>query len=175
MFVAAGPPATVRPAPSGPANSLRKAGASKPVSADSFTVSVSPATISFTATNPNSAPVDSGSSTATVSWENLDFAQGAWSLTVQAPSSAFSSCPTVPVSAVTVSCASVSATIGGTGTCSPPFALSTAAQTVASGNQAILTFSYTVTLNFTLADNWKYIAETSPSCSLLLSYIATVP
>jgi hypothetical protein len=37
------------------------------------------------------------------------------------------------------------------------------------------TFSYAVTLSFTLADNWKYIAETSPPCSLSLSYAATVP
>jgi hypothetical protein len=175
LLAAVGPPVAVRPVTPQPPNGLRKAGAASVVPAANFTVNVTPATITFSATNPSSAPVDSGSSTASVSWTNLDFAQGAWSLTVQAGSPSFINCPTVPVSAVTVSCASVSTSIGGSGTCSPPFTLSTSAQTVAGGNQGFITYSYAVTLNFTLADNWKYIAETSPSCSLSLSYIATVP
>lgn len=175
LLAAVGPPAAVRPVSPQPTNGLRRAGTSKAIPAANFSLTVSPAAITFSATNPDTAPVDSGSSTASISWSNLDFNTGAWSLTVQASSASFSSCPTVPVSAVTVSCASVSTSIGGTGTCSPSFGLSTSAQTVASGNQGTLTYNYTVTLNFTLADNWKYIAETSPSCSLSLSYVATVP
>jgi hypothetical protein len=139
-----------------------------PMANGSFTVSVSPATVSFTATNPNSAPVVAGNATATASWNNLDFNTGPWNLTVQAGAGSFGNCPTVPISAVTVSCASVSATIGGSGSCAAGFKLSTSPQIVASGNQALLTYSYTITLNFTLADS-------SPSCSLSLAYTATVP
>lgn len=151
----------------------QKAHAASP--AANFNLTVSPATVSFTATNPVSAPTDAGSSAATVSWSNLDFNSGSWNLTVQASSTAFTSCATVPISAVTVSCSSVSATIGGTGSCAAPFKLSTSPQVVASGNQGILTYDYSITLSFTLTDSWKYIAETSPSCSLSLSYAANVP
>lgn len=146
-----------------------------PMANGNFTVTVSPATISFTATNPNSAPVVAGSATATASWNNLDFNTGAWNLTVQSAAASFVNCATVPVSAVTVSCASVTTTVGGSGSCAAGFKLSTSPQIVASGNQALLTYSYTITLNFTLADSWKYIAENSPSCSLSLAYTATVP
>jgi hypothetical protein len=143
--------------------------------ANSFTVTVTPATVSFNATNPTSVPVVAGSATATATWENLDLNSGPWNLTVQAVAGSFANCPTVPVSAVTVSCSSVATFIGGTGACAAPFRLSTSPQVVASGNQEALTFNYTINLNFTLADSWKYIAQTSPSCSLSLSYTATVP
>ena len=174
-FAAAGsaavaPPVT-RPLPN---RSPSARGLSVAPAAD-FSLSVSPATITFTATNPNSAPVDAGSSAASVSWTNLDFNTGNWNLTVQSGTTSFSNCPDVPVSAVTVSCASVSTSLGGSGSCSAPFALSTSPQVAAGGTQALFTYSYSVTLNFTLSDNWKYVAETSPSCSLSLSYLATVP
>jgi hypothetical protein len=172
-MAAAGPPVAPRPASPAPQNSLRKAASVAP--AAGFTVNVSPAAIAFSATDPDTAPVDAGSGPASITWQNLDFTQGAWSLTVQAGSAGFTNCATVPVSAVTVSCATVSTSIGGSGACSAPFTLSTSAQTVAGGTQSVLTYSYSVTINFTLADNWKYIAETSPSCSLSLSYIANVP
>jgi hypothetical protein len=174
-LVAAGPPAVIRPVSPQPPNGLRAGGVPSVHPAASFSVNVSPATITFSATDPDTAPVVAGSAPASVTWQNLDFNSGAWGLTVQANASTFSNCPTVPVSAVTVSCASASTSIGGSASCSAPFTLSTTAQTVASGSQSFLTYSYSVTLNFTLADNWKYIAETSPSCSLSLSYIANVP
>jgi len=174
LLAAAGPPALRPVSPKLPTDP-KKAAARTVVPAAGFTVNVSPATITFSATNPDSSPTDSGSSTASVSWTNLDFAQGNWSLTVQAGSSSFSTCPTVPVSAVTVTCATVNTSIGGSGACSPSFTLSPSAQTVAGGAQGPITYNYAVTLNFTLADSWKYIAETSPSCSLSLSYTATVP
>jgi hypothetical protein len=140
-----------------------------------FTLTISPATINFNATNPSSAPVVPGNAPASVTWQNLDLATGSWTLAVQAGAASFANCPRIPISAVTVSCTSATANDGGTGTCSAPFALSTSPQIAAGGNQAVLTFSYAVTLNFILADSWKYIAETTPSCSLTLSYLATVP
>ena len=175
LLAAVGPPAAIRPVSPRLPNSLRKAVTPKAQPAADFSLTVTPATVTFSATNPDTSPVDSGSATTSVSWTNLDFNTGAWNLTLQATSSSFANCPTVPVSAVTVSCASVSTTFGGSGACSPSFALSTSAQTVAGGNQGFITYNYNVTLNFTLADNWKYIAEMSPSCSLSLSYVANVP
>ena len=141
----------------------------------SFTLNVSPATISFAATNPDSVPVVAGSSAATVNWFYIDLNTGDWNLTVQAASPTFTNCPSVPVSAVTVTCASIQKLLGGSGNCSAPFPLSTTPQVLASGTQQILTFDYSVTINFTLADRWKYIAQTNPSCSLSLTYLANVP
>jgi hypothetical protein len=46
---------------------------------------------------------------------------------------------------------------------------------VASGLDTTSTLNYSATISFTLADNWKYIAETSPACTLSLTYIANVP
>ena|SRR5579871_734029 len=174
MLLAAGPPA-VHPAAPSPPTAVRGGVSRVARPAASFTVNVSPATISFAAVNPDSTPVVSGSAPAAVTWQNLDFNQGNWTLTVQAAGAGFTSCPSLPLSAVTVSCSSVTTTIGGTGNCAAAFPLSTTAQTVASGTQSFLTYSYSVNVNFTLADNWKYIAETSPSCSLSLSYTANVP
>jgi hypothetical protein len=96
-------------------------------------------------------------------------------LTVQADAPGFSNCPTVPISAVKVFCASATTNIGGSGNCGPALVLSTSPQVVAGGTQGRSTFSYAVTLSFALADNWQYIAETGRSCSLSLSYSATVP
>jgi hypothetical protein len=74
-----------------------------------------------------------------------------------------------------VSCISAATNMGRSGGCSQAFALSTSPQVVAGGNQAGSTSSYSVMVGFALADNWKYIAETSPACSLSLSYTANVP
>jgi hypothetical protein len=48
--------------------------------------------------------------------------------------------------------------------------LSTTLQTVASGNESGPTDNYAVTLNLSLTESWRYIAHTSPSCSLSLTY-----
>lgn len=141
-----------------------------------FTLTVSPATISFSATNPGTVPVVSGSSTVKATWT----AQGSggtntWTLTVRAAASTFTNCATVPVSAVTVSCSAASISGGGTAGCGGSFPLSTTAQTVASGTDSNVNRNYSVTLNFTLADSWSYIAETSPACTLSLTYTANVP
>jgi hypothetical protein len=140
-----------------------------------FALTVSPATISFTGTNPSSAPVVAGSATASVTWSNPANGAGNWNLTVQSGGASFSNCSRVPVSAVTVTCSSATADKGGKGTCGAPFALSAAPRQVASGTQQPNTGNYSVTLTFTLADSWKYTAQTNPSCTLSLSYIATVP
>lgn len=146
--------------------------------ASNFTLTVSPATITFNATNPATVPVVAGSAAATATWTALSvFDNGNWSLTVQAAAPTFTNCSWVPVSAVTVTCASASVGgIGGTASCAGAFPLSTTPQTVASGSVGgVVSYNYSVTINYTLADSWKYIAETSPACSLSLNYLANVP
>jgi len=138
------------------------------------TLTATPGTISFTASNPSTSPTDAGSSAATVSWLYSGTRNYTWSLTVQAGAATFSNCPTVPVSAVTVSCSSTTVGGGGTGSCGAAFPLSTTAHVVTNGTEGRNSSTYTVLINFTLADSWKYIAQTSPACSLTLSYVTTL-
>ena len=151
----------------------------KPMASGNFTLTVTPATINFvTSNNPTATPVVAGSAPASVTWNALSiFDNNNWTLTVQSASPNFANCPSVPISAVTVTCSS--ATLGGVGgsaTCSGSFPLSTTPQTVAGGVVGTLySYNYSVTINFTLADSWKYIAETNPQCSLSLNYVANVP
>jgi hypothetical protein len=149
-----------------------------PDAGSNFTLTVSPATITFSATNPGTLPVVSGSSHATASWSARGSGGGdTWTLKVQAAATTFTNCSTVPVSAVTVTCSSATVTTGhgATANCAAAFPLSTTATTVASGADANTTLSYSVTITFTLADSWKYIAEMSPACTSALTYTANVP
>jgi hypothetical protein len=132
-------------------------------------IAATPATVTFTATNPDSAPTDSGSATVTLTWKTAGGATTrTWNVKASAPA-AFTSCATVPSSAVTATCTSVT---GGTGsTCSAAGALSTAGVQIASGDEATGNASYTVKLTYTLADSWEYIA--SSSCSLTVTYLLT--
>jgi hypothetical protein len=58
--------------------------------------------------------------------------------------------------------------------CSPT-ALSASKLTVASGTVPGAGYtSFWVTLTYTLTDKWKYIAQTSPQCTLDITYLATV-
>jgi len=162
-----------------PPRKLRPAANPKPMATANFTLNVSPVTITFTTTNnPSTTPVVAGSAAATLTWSTLSlFDNNNWTLTVQSITSTFTNCPWVPVSAVTVTCSSATVSgVGGTGTCSGAFPLSTTAQQVAGGVVgSLFSYNYAVTINFTLADSWKYIAEQTPACSLSLSYIANVP
>jgi hypothetical protein len=135
-------------------------------------VSATPSTISFTATDPDSGAV-SGSSAATISWTTTGGSPSqTWTLTVQAASSSFASCSTVPASAVTATCTTV--TEGKPGSCGSAVTLSTVAQQVASGKEDNASpASYSVAISFTLADSWSYIAN--PSCSISLTYTVTAP
>lgn len=133
-------------------------------------VAVNPSTISFTATDPDLGNF-SGSSPATVTWQtNGGVNSHPWTLGVAASTPNFSSCATVPLSAIKVSCSNV--TGGNTpGTCAAPIQLSTALTTIASGKgDTGVNSPYSVTINFTLADSWRYIAEQSPPCTLNVTY-----
>ena len=137
-------------------------------------VSAAPGTISFTATDPDLGSV-AGSSASTVSWTTTGgSAATTWNLKVHAATASFTNCATVPTSAITVTCTSVT---GGTaGACKPAITLSTASQQVATGKEsASASAPYSVSMNFTLADSWAYIAKTSPACTQTLTYTVTAP
>jgi len=132
-------------------------------------VSVSPASLSFTAANPDSSPLVAGSSSAVVTWKTTGGSvTSPWTLRISSPDT-FSSCATVPASAVTVSCASIT---GGSGaTCGGASTLSSSAVQIANGLQSNGSTTYSVSLTFTLQDSWKYIA--SSLCALTVSYTVT--
>jgi hypothetical protein len=137
-------------------------------------VSAAPGTISFTATDPDLGSV-SGSSASTVSWTTTGGSSATtWNLQVKGGAAAFTNCATVPTSAVTATCSSVT---GGTaGACKPAITLSTVGQQVATGKESASSGApYSVSINFTLADSWAYIAKTSPVCTLTLTYTVTAP
>ena len=129
--------------------------------------SVTPQPLQFAASDPDLGS-DPANSPATVSWVLSGPHTVAWTLTVSAAASSFSGCGTVPVSAITVRCASVS---GGPGTCGAPFQLSTEPQTVASGRQTTANPLMAVIINFTFQDSWQYIAGSNSPCTLNLSYV----
>ncbi len=152
----------------------------EPDAGANFTLTVTP-TISFSATNPATLPVVTGSPQATATWSAHGSGGGnTWTLKVNAAATTFTKCSTVPVSAVTVTCSAATVTSatgahGATAACAAAFPLSTTATTVASGADANNALNYSVTITFTLADKWKYIAEMSPACTSALSYTANVP
>ena len=140
------------------------------VSVSSFTATPSP--ISIAASDPDTNP--SPSASATLRWtQSGAVGNRTWNVKVTAPSS-FPGCSTVPISAVTVTCDSVSAnnTGGGwSGNCAGSATLNTTGVTFASGTEGnSSTRNLTVNLHYTLADSWKYRGG---SCSLTLTYTVT--
>lgn len=142
--------------------------------AANFTLGVVPATVSFTATDPDS-PLVAGSATTTVSWTVTGNGGRTWNLGLSSAATTFTNCTTVPISAVTVTCTSASAGGGtSTATCGAASTLSNTRTPVASGTEGTFSRSYSVTLTYTLTDQWKYIARTSPPCTLSITYNALV-
>jgi hypothetical protein len=137
-------------------------------------VSATPGTISFQATNPELGQV-AGSSPGSLTWSILSGSHlQNWTLSVQSATSSFTGCPTIPVSAVQVSCGIASASgAGGTGVCSGSFPLSTTAQQIAGGAEGDGTGSYSVSMNFTLAESWRYVP--SSACTITLTYSVNAP
>jgi hypothetical protein len=137
-------------------------------------LSATPATISIRAANPDLVLV-SGSSPGSLTWMVLGGAHSQnWTISVQAASSSLIGCPTIPISAVRVSCGTATVSgIGGTGSCSGSFPLSTTAQQIASGLEGDGTQSYSVSMNFTLAESWRYVANSA--CTITLTYTVNAP
>ena len=138
-------------------------------------LSATPGAISFQATNPSFGLV-SGSSPGSITWTSVNLlARPNWTLSLQAGSTSFVGCPTIPVSAIQVSCGttSVSGVGTGTGACGGSFPLSTTVQQIAGGAQGIGANSYSVSLNFTLAESWRYVA--SSACTVTITYFVDAP
>lgn len=153
----------------------RTAAAVQPQAGSTFALSVVPATVTFQATDPDTSPTVAGSSPASLSWTYNGQWFANWNLTVQAPSASLTNCPGIPVSAITVSCTSASAGAFGGANCAGAFALSTTPHVVASGTEGVLSPTYQVQISYSIGDSWKRAAHLSPSCSLSLTYIATLP
>jgi len=154
-----------RPALSGP----------QPLTAN-FSVYATPSPITFAATDPDT-PTVAGSATTTVSWTSgATPANDPWKLEVYSVASSFSNCSTVPVSAVTITCTAGFNPGPGGFACGAPATLSTSKTIVASGTlpYAGSGTSFWMTFTYTLTDKWKYIAQMSPSCTLDVTYLATV-
>lgn len=138
-------------------------------------LAVTPATLTFNATDPDLGPF---TTSGTATWAlALSLLSNNWTLTVRANSSSFTNCSQVPVSAVTITCVSVTnGGVGAPGTCNGAFTLSTSNQQIASGPELLTALaSYTVNISYKLADSWQFIAAVSPACTLSLSYTLNAP
>ena len=91
-----------------------------------------------------------------------------WTLNVQAAANTFTGCSTAPVAAVQAACAGASAGASCAGSAVP---LSTSPQAIASGKQANGTYS--ITINFTLAESWRYVANSA--CTIIITYSINAP
>lgn len=139
----------------------------------SFTVS--PAGATFAASLDPDATVSPVSSTA--QWYlRMGAVVQSWTLQVNANSATVLNCPKVPLSAFRITCVSVTAPFLGNGACtSGSLPVSTTSQTLASGSQILLGGTYTVTLQISFTDSWRYPAALASGCSLSLSYVADAP
>ncbi|MGA9627944.1 MAG: hypothetical protein WBL65_05425 [Bryobacteraceae bacterium] len=150
--------------------------APKPLATANFSAYATPSPISFAATDPDS-PLVAGSATTTVSWTTgATPANDPWTLQVYSVATSFTNCPTVPISAVTITCTAGFNPGPGGFACGAPATLSTSKTTVASGTLPYSgsSTSFWMTLTYTLTDKWKYAAQMSPSCTLNITYLATV-
>jgi hypothetical protein len=132
--------------------------------------SVTPSALTFLATDPD-VPVLTVPATITFR-TTAGQTTKTWALNVQASSGAnMINCPNpIPVSAVQVRCISVSVANGGNGACSGPFNLSTGLQNLAGGREGTgNAVPYTIVVEFTFQDSWRFIATNSP-CTVNLSY-----
>jgi hypothetical protein len=162
----------------------RRLGAIRPHALDSTaqpdatagTITVTPATISFAANNPGSSVA--GNNSATIKWPITGGTSKTWTLSVYADTSTFSGCATVPASAVSVKCTSATVNSGTSNSASCSATSFTALSTtspglqVASGSEGTASSSYTVVLNYEIADSWEYIANT---CPLTITYTVNAP
>ncbi len=136
-------------------------------------VTVTPATVSFNGPDPD-LPLVPGTPGAQVAWRGNGNDGGPnWTVWVEAASGSFDLCPTVPASAVTVSCQSAQGGGGALAACSPAFTLSSSPRAVATGTQVKGANLYSVSLTFTLNDSWRHAA--APQCTLNLTYTIDFP
>jgi hypothetical protein len=137
-------------------------------------LTATPGAISFQAVNPDVGMV-SGSSPGNITWMVLigSHLQN-WTMSLQAGSNSFVGCPSIPISAVRVSCSTATVSGGGgTGGCSGSFPLSSTPQQIAGGAEGDGANLYSVFINFTLAESWRYVANSA--CTLTITYSVNAP
>jgi hypothetical protein len=130
-------------------------------------ISQSASLVSFNLNDPDGAPVSSG---GTVTWTVTGgrTAKG-WNLYMSSGgATTLTNCTEVPISAVRVTCGTVSG--GTTGTCDSGGTLTTTEVEIARGPEAANTYTTTVSLTYSITDAWKYKGHTTPACSLNVSY-----
>ena len=132
---------------------------------------VSPNPTSISATDPDNNPMPNSSSVTVVWTQTGGSHTGTWNVKVATPSSG---CATVPISAIKVTCDSITATntLGGwSGSCSAAAALTITGTQIASGTEGNPTSrNIIITMHYTFADSWKYVGGT---CSPVLTYTVT--
>jgi hypothetical protein len=132
-------------------------------------LSALPATLTFAASDPDAVAAP-GSTVAVVSWRVQQSRQSSWTLSVSAAGATFAGCGWAPASAVEVTCTGVTAMGGGSGSCAAPLRLSAAPQQIAAGVQMQNDMLYVAIISLRFFDSWRYIAASSPACSLSITY-----
>ena len=162
--------ALLLPAREPKAASVRQAAITLPAASTVGPITVSPASVSLRANDPDQGSV--AGPPVTVFWNvTAGSPSRDWTLSVQAASATLSSCSGVPANALRLSCSSTSVSGGsGSASCSAAFSLTTSPQTVAGGKQGNADRLYTVNLGLTFTDTWRYVAALAPSCSVTLTY-----
>ncbi len=134
-------------------------------------VTVSPASISFAATDPASPPAPVS---ASISWWGIGgSASRTWTVRVQASPASVTNCPNVALSAFTVTCSTLT-NAASSGSCNGSFPVSGSNQTLATGPQANLLGRYVVNFTVQFSDSWRYPANAA-GCALNLTYTVEAP
>jgi hypothetical protein len=140
------------------------------------TLTVNPRTVSFVSSDPDT----SGTVTvpATVSWNmRSGWPFNYWTLSVRATGAYLTGCPSIPVSAVQLTCEKVTDpwALGGGACTVSTINLSTTSQQIATGREDPFQGSYLVNLHFTFKDSWRYIATSGQTCSVDLVHTVDAP
>jgi energy-coupling factor transporter transmembrane protein EcfT len=133
--------------------------------------STAPATVFLDLPNPALAPVTAAGS---VTWTTSGgFLLNTWNVQISSTAAAtlFTNCPEIPISAVTVTCTSVTGGLGGT--CGAVATLTTVPQQIANGLESVGAYSSTVNVTFAITDAWKYKGHTTTPCTLNVTYTIT--
>jgi hypothetical protein len=142
----------------------------KPAATGISTLSTSPVTVNFSLTNPDGAAV---TGTGSVTWHTTGGNTGStWTLGVSTAAGSFTGCTEIPPSAVTAACSSVTTSNGTCNGAAP--ALGLTPTTIASGLEGNGNTTYTVSVQFSVTDAWKYKGHTT-ACTLNVTYTITAP
>jgi hypothetical protein len=139
---------------------------------------VTPATMSFQATDPDQGGPAPQNSTVVWRLENTAV-QRPWTLYVQAESASMSGCSSIPASALTAACTSATHDSGNNSAkmycTAAPIPISTSRAVVAYGNQGNRDHNALVGIAVSMADSWRYQAALSPACTISLRYTLDAP